>query len=462
MTSHTLASVSFRDPAGFVYEGRNGLRRQVNQVYREHYDRLVKSGLYDELVSKRLLVEHTEVDEDPPEPALAYKIIRPELIDFLSFPYEWAFSELKDAALVTLDAQRAALGHGMTLKDCSAYNVQFQRGGPILIDTLSLESYQEGEPWTGYRQFCEHFLAPLSLMSLVDHRMGQLTRTNIDGIPLDLAVRCLPWSSRLRLGLALHLHLHQALQRKHSQDNKAPRSGKMGSHALLGLVDSLEATIRGLRWKPRGGGWSSYYEDHLYTRDEFEKKERLVGEFLGRTGSRTVWDLGANTGHFSRLAAERGLATIAFDLDPACVERNYLDVKKRGETRLLPLLLDLCNPSPASGWMNEERSSLFERGKPDLVLALALVHHLAIGGNQPMENLARLFQRLGSWLIIEFVPEADPQFQALSARRRGIHHPYNRDHFEQCFDKYFAKVAAEPVSACGRTLYLLRRRQDRE
>lgn len=460
-TSQPLASVSFRDPAGFVYHAKNGLLRQVNQVYREHYDRLVTCGLYDELLCKGLLVAHAEVDEQPAEPPLAYKVIQPELIEFISYPYEWSFSELQDAALATLAIQRTALRHGMTLKDSSAYNIQFQRGRPILIDTLSLETLREGEPWVGYRQFCEHFLAPLSLMSLVDHRLGQLMRAHIDGVPLDLAVRCLPKRTKLRLGLALHLHLHAALSRKHSGDGQA-RSGKIGSKALLGLVDSLESTIAGLKWKPTGAGWSTYYQDHLYTNDEFQHKEQLVSSFLERTGSRTAWDLGANTGHFSRLAAERGLSTIAFDLDPACVEQNYLDVKKRGETKLLPLLLDLMNPSPRTGWMNQERASLFDRGEPDLVLALALLHHLAIGGNQPMENLARLFRRLSSWLIIEFVPETDPQFRSLADPRRGVHHPYNRDLFEQCFHKYFISVAAEPLSDCGRALYLMRRRDGHE
>jgi hypothetical protein len=462
MTLQSLASVSFRDPAGFVYQGENGLRRQVNHVYREHYDRLVKSGLYDELVSKRWLVEHVEIDEGPREPALAYKVISPELIEFLSFPYEWSFTELKDAALLTLDVQRTALDHGMALKDCSAYNVQFQRGRPIVIDTLSLETYREGEPWVAYRQFCEHFLAPLALMSLVDHRLGELLRANIDGVPLDLAVRCLPWTSKVRFGLAMHLHLHQALDRKHSSTGRVSHSGKMSSRALFGLVDSLRSTIAGLKWKPAGGGWSRYYQDNLYTQDEFQQKERIVGEFLERAGCRTAWDLGANTGHFSRLAAKHGLSTIAFDLDPACVEQNYLDVKKSGETRLLPLLLDLSNPSPGTGWMNQERVSLFDRGEPDLVLALALLHHLAISGNQPMENLALLFRRLSSWLIIEFVPETDPQFRSLADGRRGIHHPYNRDHFEQCFHKYFIRLAAEPLSDCGRTLYLMRRREDHD
>jgi hypothetical protein len=297
-------------------------------------------------------------------------------------------------------------------------------------------------------------------MSLVDDRLGQLLRTNIDGIPLELAARCLPLRSKFRFGLVLHLHLHQALNRSHSAVDRAPRSGKMSSRALLGLVDSLESTVAGLKWKPPGAGWSTYYQDHLYTQNEFQQKERLVGEFLERTGARTAWDMGANTGHFSRMAAARGHSTIAFDVDLACVEKNYLDVKKSGETRLLPLQLDLSNPSPATGWMNQERASLLDRGEPDVVLALALIHHLAIGGNQPMENLARLFQRLSSWLIIEFVPETDPQFRSLADRRRGIHHPYNRDQFEQCFDKHFLSLAAEPLSDCGRTIYLMRRRED--
>ena len=208
--------------------------------------------------------------------------------------------------------------------------------------------------------------------SLTDHRLGQLCRTNIDGVPLDLAARLLPWRSRLRFGLGVHLHLHAALQRSHAAE-AGPSSGRsLNRRALLGLVDSLQSTIRGLRWKPRGKGWATYYDDNSYTPEEFERKARLVAEFLKRTESCSVWDLGANTGYFSQVASELGLSTIAFDLDPACVERTYLAVKERNETKLLPLILDLFNPSPPSGWLNQERSSIFERGTPDLVLALAL------------------------------------------------------------------------------------------
>ena len=386
-------------------------------------------------------------------------MIRPELIEFVSYPYEWSVSQFRDAALVALEVQRRALARGMTLKDCSAFNLQFHQGRPVFIDTLSFEIHRDGEPWTGYRQFCEHFLAPLALQSLTDERLGQLCRaTNIDGVPLDLAARLLPWRSRAKFGLGVHLHLHSALQRSHA-GTAGPSNGRgVNRRALMGLVDSLESTIRGLRFKPRRKGWTNYYHDNSYSKEEFQRKAGLVAEFLKRTGARTAWDLGANTGYFSLLASGLGLSMIAFDSDSACIERLYLEVKERNEQKLLPLVLDLFNPSPPSGWLNQERASILNRGKPDLVLALALVHHLAFAGNQPLANLADFFQRLAPWLVIEFVPESDPQSRLLLARRRGIHHPYDRAHFEECFRKHFAIIISEPVSQSGRVLYLMRRR----
>ena len=460
---HALSTVSFRDPAGFVYRQHGDLRRQVNLVYREHYDRLMSSGLYEELTGAHLLIPHEELEAAACDPGVAYKVIRPEPIEWISYPYEWTFSQLQDAALLTLEIQRRALRRGMTLKDCSAYNVQFHRGRPIFIDTLSFEVYREGSPWVGYRQFCEHFLAPLALMSLRDHRLNQLCRTNIDGIPLDLAVRLLPTRSRFRWGLLLHLHLHAGLQRSHA-DQAIPRQDggrlKMSLSAQLGLIDSLESAIRRLRWKPPGRGWASYNDDLPYSKGEFESKALLVRRFLEQTGANTAWDLGANTGFFSRIASALGLSTVAFDFDPACIERIYLENRQGGETRLLPLVLDLFNPSPGSGWFNRERASIFDRGSPDVVMALALIHHLAFTGNQPLENQAEFFRTLAPWLLVEFIPEADPQVQGLSARRLGVHHDYNQQAFEQCFTKHFSIIRAEAVTALGRRLYLLRRRED--
>jgi hypothetical protein len=462
MTRDSFTTISFRDPAGFVFEHEGEIRRQINPVYREHYDRLMASGLYAELVERGLLVPHEELDTpaDPANPA--YKIIRPEVIEFISYPYEWCFSQYRDAALTALEIERRALEHGMTLKDCTAYNVQFRHGRPTWIDTLSFETYVEGEPWVAYRQFCEHFLAPLALMSLVDHRLGKLCQTNLDGIPLDLAARLLPWRTRLRWGLGVHLHLHASLQRTAPKSaSPAPTASRhITKQARLGLVDSLESTIRGLPSNSRNDGWAAYYHDNTYSVPEIEHKAQLVASFLDQTHARTAWDLGANTGRFSRIASERGISTISFDFDPACVEHNYQECRQRDDTKMLPLVLDLFNPSPSIGWANTERFSIFQRGHTDLVMALALIHHLAFTGNQPLNNLAEFFSSLSRHLVIEFVPETDSQAVSLTASRRGIHHPYNREYFETCFSKHFSIIQSEPVSASGRRLYLMRRNDD--
>jgi hypothetical protein len=386
-------------------------------------------------------------------------VIRPERVEFISYPYEWSFSQYRDAALLTLAVQRHAIGRGMSLKDCSAYNVQFHEGRPVLIDTLSLELYREGQPWVAYRQFCQHFLAPLALMSLVDNRLNQLCRTNLDGVPLDLAARLLPWRSRLRFGLALHLHLHGMMEGAGEKSSGSATSGRFGRKALLGLVDSLEATIRGLRFKPGRSAWVRYYNESTYTDSDFDRKKRFLLESLDLVGPAGVWDLGANTGRFSRLCSDRGISTVAFDFDPDCVEANYLEVKRRGEGRLLPLLNDILDPSPSSGWANRERTAILRRGRPDLVLALALVHHLAIAGNLPLENLAEFFRGLGPWLVIEFVGPEDPQARRLMARRGGVHHPYSRDAFETCFRRHFSLENILPLPGMGRVLYLMRRRE---
>src|SRR3954469_2008329 len=249
-TQGSRSVASFRDPSGFVFQ-RNGIvYRQVNQSYRDDYDLMIRSGFYRRMVDDGWLVAHAEEGPDAiaAEPGIAYKILQPERIPFISYPYEWCFSQLKDAALLTLAIQRRAIEHGMTLKDCNAYNVQFREGRGIFIDTLSFEAYREGSPWVAYRQFCQHFLAPLALMSLIDVRLNQLSRTNIDGVPLDLAARLLPLRSRLRPSLLVHIHLHAKMQSAHAGSAVAQRStGRFSRRSLLGLVDHLESAIRGLR-----------------------------------------------------------------------------------------------------------------------------------------------------------------------------------------------------------------------
>ncbi len=448
---------SFRDPDGFLFRRGGTLYRQVNNSYLADYKRLMESGLYRELTESGLLIPHEETTEPmaSPDGAMA---IRPEAIRFISYPYEWSFSELQDAALATIAIQKKALEHGMSLKDASAYNIQFRDCRPVMIDTLSFEQYREGEPWVAYRQFCQHFLAPLALMSNADVRLSQLLRINIDGIPLDLASHLLPSKTHLNLGLATHIHLHAQAQRKYADKQAKPVNRKLGRMAFLGLIDNLGSTAKKLTWKPEGTEWADYYDATNYSDASLEHKAQVVAEYLEKASPKTVWDLGANTGRFSRIAADRGILTIAFDIDPAAVELNYVDCRKRCDKNLLPLLSDLTNPSPAIGWENRERQSLIERGPCDTALALALIHHLAIGNNLPLDRIADFLAGICTTLIIEFVPKTDSQVQRLLATREDIFPGYTRSGFEQAFSTRFNVLASSPVRDSERNLYLMEKR----
>lgn len=239
MTGDRRVPGSFRDPSGFLFTREGTLYRQINLTYRDNYDLLLKSGLYERLVDRGLLVLHREVDAPAADPDRVYRLIEPEPIQFISYPYEWCFSQLQDAALATLEIQRIALDCGMSLKDSSAYNIQFHNGRPVLIDTLSFERYPQGQPWIGYRQFCQHFLAPLALMSQTDVRLSLLLRNYIDGIPLDLASRLLPTRTRFSFSLLTHLHLHAKSQKKYEGETTRPKDGKVSLMALRGLIDNL-------------------------------------------------------------------------------------------------------------------------------------------------------------------------------------------------------------------------------
>ncbi|MBN2046436.1 MAG: class I SAM-dependent methyltransferase [Anaerolineaceae bacterium] len=453
---------SFRDPSGFVFQQNHQYFRQVNRVYQEDYDLLISSGLYQALEKKQLLIPHQEVTQEAPVPEIAYKVIQPETIDFITYPYEWSFSQLKDAALLTLAIQRQALEHGMMLKDASAYNIQFRNGAPVFIDTLSFTRYIEGMPWVAYRQFCQHFLAPLALVSKVDIRLNQMLRQHIDGIPLDLASKLLPKSTHLHFGLLSHIHLHAYAQHHYTTDGdkKQPTQATVSKISLIGLIDNLENTIRHLRVKSIATNWSDYYQATNYTDDATRSKEEIIHALLTELAPRVVWDLGANTGRYSRLALDLpGCQVISMDMDPGAVEINYLQSKKAGETNLLPLIVDLTNPSPAIGWNNEERLSWKQRKPADVVMALALVHHLAISNNVPLRDIANMMAGLGKHLIIEFVPKEDSQVQRLLAARDDIFTEYTIDGFKNAFSEDYHLRREIPVEHTTRTIFLFERKE---
>jgi hypothetical protein len=450
---------SFRDPSGFVFRHDGAIYRQVNQRYRPAYDRLVASGLAAHLEAQGHLLAFEEADRSLAQSDDAYKVLRPQPLGFVSHPYEWCPAQLRDAALLTLRVQRAALDHGMTLKDASAYNVQFVGSRPVFIDHLSFDLYEAGAPWQGYRQFCQHFLAPLALACLVDVRLIQLLRVHLDGIPLDLAARLLPWRSHLRLSLLAHVHLHMRSQARYRDAASATPRRAITPAQLRALVRHLGTAVQRLEWRPPETEWADYYADTNYTGDALRDKQRLVARYLDRTAPGTVWDLGGNVGLMSRLASGRGIPTVSFDVDPVAVERNYLQGRADGDRALLPLWLDLTNPSPALGWANRERDSLAARGPADLVMALALVHHLAISNNLPFERLAEDLARLGRWLLVEFVPKEDSQVQRLLATRADIFDRYAPTPFEAAFARHFEIVDRAPIAGSLRALYLMQSRR---
>jgi hypothetical protein len=454
---------SFRDPSGFLFKRAGVLYRQVNQLYKDDYDLLMASGLYQSLVDAGLLIPHSEVEIPPYHFKSAYKILQPELITFISYPYEWNFSALKDAALTMLHIQRTALQHGMILKDASAYNIQFHHGKPILIDSLSFQRWREGRPWDGYRQFCQHFFAPLALMAYQDFRLSQLLKSFIDGIPLDLASRLLPAKTYLRLPLLTHIHLHSRMQRRATFSTlKIPdnNSRKISKNSLLGMNDDLQRGISALQWNPGQTRWADYYETFSYSEPSIEHKQEYVRQFITRAKPNSIWDIGANTGRFSRIASDQGIFTVAMDIDPGAVEVNYRFATSHAETSMMPLVMDLMNPSPSLGWWLRERSGLLARGPVDAIMALALVHHLAISNNLPLSEIAGFFATQCDWLLVEFVPKEDVQVQRMLIAREDIFAGYNQENFEVEFKAHFEIVHMQAVQDSSRVLYTMKRRLD--
>jgi len=441
---------SFRDRSGFVFIEDGQVFRQVNPSYQAHYDRLMVSGLYAKLTAAGLLIPHEEVGE---------RRLRPEQIPFISYPYEWSFSQLKAAALATLSVQRTAMDHGLTLKDASAFNIQFRGPRPVLIDTLSFEIWDETAPWAAYRQFCQHFLAPLLLMAHTDVRLNQLSRVHIDGIPLDLASKLLPRHTWLRLGTLMHVHLHARFQKRYEDAGASAPAAGYSRFKLLALIDSLTSLVTGATWRPAGTVWTDYAGDHpSYSARALAHKTSVVSAFLDKAAPRRVWDLGANTGDFSRLATAKGMSVVSFDMDAGCVERNFLRAARENDGFMLPLVMDVTNPSPGIGWDGSERMPLAEREEPDTVLALGFIHHLALANNIPLDHIAGFFSRTGRTLIVEFVPVTDPFATRLLAGRQDLAAEYTQAAFESAFARHFDIVDAVPVTDSARTLFFMKRR----
>lgn len=448
---------SFRDPSGSLFFENNQLFRKVNFVYKDNYDYLNKCGLYKNLVRNNLLVSHKEVKQKKEKDV--YKIIKPELIPFISYPYEWCFTQLKDAAILTLKIARESLRYGMILKDASAFNVQFFQGKPIFIDTLSFEKYKEGEPWAAYQQFCRHFLAPLLLASYKDYRLMQFSKIFIDGIPLDLTSRLLPKSSFLNFSVISSIHLHAKAEKLLENKFIKRKNAFLSKNSLLAILGSLESLILGLKIKVKESEWQNYYKESNYTARSLRAKKRIVKSFIKEIPPvNTLWDLGANTGYFSKDITAKDVTIINFDNDFLAIEKNYEDVKQRKLKNILPLVMDLVNPSSGLGWMSEERDSLINRGPCDVALALALVHHLVISNNLPFNLMSKFFNKICKFLVIEFVPKDDSQVRRMLLNRKDVFYDYNKENFERALSKDFKFLNKVNIKGSDRILYFMKKK----
>ena len=456
MSNSTPHPASYRDPAGFMFESEGQLYRQVNLAGKEDLEQLMQSGLYKQLTDQSLLISHQTIDKNFNGAPDWYSTLQPEILPVISYPWEWSFATLQEAALLTLRIMRLSIGKGMILKDATPFNVQIHKGRLIFIDTLSFTNYTESKPWDAYRQFCETFLFPLYIEHYTGMEGSRLLSIYPDGIPAATTAALLPWKSKWNLGVRLHVLLQSKVGGNAAPTNKEIRFSKTKMQQLL---QHLESIIKDLKTGyPENSVWNHYYDGSILGPEYLEEKTRLIRDIIGERRFQLVLDLGANDGHFSKLLATQSAIVVATDSDRNCIQRLYKEVREKKMGNVYPLLLDITNPSAGIGFENKERTSFFNRVHPDMAMALALIHHLAIGKNIPLERIARHFHELAPEWIVEFVPKSDEKVQQLLANRTDIFDHYDQAHFERLFGQYFHFEQVVPVTGTGRILYFMKRK----
>lgn len=431
---------SFRDPAGYVFSDGFRILRSVGPAARAEFEAASASGLLQAASERGLLIASDSVAPGSVDfdalgargESTDYLLEHPRL-PLITYPYEWTFSQLQDAALAHLDLQLLALEHDFELSDATAYNMQFATGGPLHIDVLSLRRYRKGTPWQGYNQFCRQFLFPLLLESERGIAFQQIYRGSMAGIDLSFVQAVLPaWRRWTRLNLLMHVQLQAAAVRKASSSDlrgRTLRIPEVPKARYQAMLQGLRDWIDGLRSARPQTYWSEYSAVNSYANEERQRKQAFVTKTVQGWGSTTVLDVGGNAGDYSDCALAGGAHHAwCVDNDVDALELAYRKRKDRGVS-LLPVVMNWSDPTPGQGWGGRERRALHDRARPDAVLALAVVHHIVIGGNVPMTEFVGELFRFGPRVLVEFVPRADPMVQGLLRGRDDIFGDYIEDAF---------------------------------
>jgi SAM-dependent methyltransferase len=462
--SHPSATVntgSFRDRDGRVYDYQGRVLRGLSVTALENYRQLQAQGFYQKLAKAGKVIGTRELsDDDNPLPddmkTRWAGFLEHDRVPVISYPYEWTFSMLRDAAVLQLHLVERAISHDFTLKDATPYNIQFVDRKPVFIDIPSFEPLQQGEPWAGYRQFCEMFLFPLMLQAYKQINFQPFMRASINGVDVQTATSLFGFRDRLRKGVLSHVWLQSKLDRRYGGSSENVRSSLktagFNQELILVNVRKMQKLIKKLDWEASGSEWGDYAEFHNYSDDDLRHKEAFVRDAIAGEQPETVWDIGCNTGQFSRIAAAHASEVVAMDIDHVAVERLYRD--KEAPENILPLLQNLADPSPNWGWRNRERSDLKSRSQPDLVLCLALIHHLVISANIPLPDFIEWLAGLTDKLVIEYVSRKDDKVKTLLRNKEDKYQDYSRKALETALVSHFEIRRKEEVNQGDRTLYL--------
>ena len=460
MSDVSMESASFRDRNARVFYCEGQVYRGLNRQALDEWDALAGTSFFERFSGAGSLVRTERVDAAARQldPASEWSaLLRHETVPFISYPYEWAFGMLKDAALLQLDLLSAALDEGMILKDSSAFNVQWRGASPVFIDIASFEKMRTGEPWIGYRQFCQMFLFPLMLQAYKDVPFHAMLRGCIDGIDPETFNKLVSARDLLRPGVLLHVFLQAKAQSGYAETKKDVkkdlRAAGFTTELIKANVNGLRKLVSRLNWQRSKSEWSHYAKEHSYTDTDFETKKNFVGAAVDARRCKLAWDLGCNTGTFSRIAARNSDCVVAMDADQLAIEFLYQELKKEGNTSIVPLIGNVADPSPNLGWRGGERKSLPERGKPDLTLCLALIHHIVISANVPLKEFIQWLSIVTRSLVIEFVTKDDPMVKKLLRNKVDNYTDYELPYFEETLNQFFEVARREELTSGSRILY---------